>query len=196
MGVEILSHNQEAIVYSEVFEIEFTEGSVKLRPFIPSSFRKWLNYNPVAVAMKAFNEQNIPMIEIGYNSIIGYKADPGFPMLGSPRIKLVYWQNGLSEYQLITFQSYTLLPSYSYNRLRSLLKLHSIADQSNKINVYARHLTWLIVPAYFLLGFYIAKNFSSPISIFGAVFSLYGVLLILVSIGEIMWRIARLIGER
>jgi hypothetical protein len=196
MGLIILSQNQEEIVYSEVFEIEFTESSIKLHPLAPSSFRKWLSYNPVAVAMKALGGENIPRIEIAYSSIAGYKADPGFPVLGSPIVTLFYVTNCLDEKLRITFQPYTILPSWSYNRLQALLKFHRIADQSEKVNVPCRLLTWLLVPLYLALGFYVLKNFSGGIGIFGGVFFLWGVLMIFVTIGEIVWRTIQLIASK
>jgi hypothetical protein len=192
MSLKFLSHNHRSKVYSELLEVEFTKSSIKLCPLSPSNLQKFLKIAIIPMAIQTMTGRNISATEIDYDSIIGYKADPGFPVLGKPVVTLLYIHNSLREERLITFEPYTIIPPLPYNRLKALLNLHSLANQSNKINFYARLLSWLFVPFSLMLGFYVAKNFSGAIRIFGAVFFLYGVLMIFMTIAELIWRTIQL----
>lgn len=182
------SLNHQNTVYSEVFEIEFTEDSINLYPLSPTSLKKLLNINPILTVLREMTKQSVPGIKISYESITGYRADPGLPVFGKPVITLLYLQDGIPKQEVITFQAYTIIPSSSYNRLQTLLNLYRIADQSKEINIYARFSSWLIVPVFLVLGFYMFNYFNGVIGIFGGIFFLYGIMMIFVTIAEIIWR--------
>jgi hypothetical protein len=170
-------------------ELTITEQRLKFNPHNLTNPITWLRIGYLSTLWRAtaseFSTALPFMTEVAITDIQYFQADPGYPSGLPPSIKLSLANE--AENKIIQFPVYYCIPPVSYFQVRRALINRGIADESKPVNTLLRAGYWLIIPLFLFLGYQVFHYYKGAVGLFGGILFLWGCMMMLVCLGEILW---------